>query len=187
MREEGVCSHCETGPRSLGKRACRTAPRYAQSRFTASWTHCNLATGLRGFSPLVFSGEFHTPRLPRGYRRPCRSHLVFSGEFHTPRLPRGYRRPCRSQVVHRNAHPRPLGIHFHILWYRPKYTFLSRWVCMRADLDGKLWPRHGESGGYASTPGVSHNADRATNKGCRAGAGGKRAHIAFLGRLHRRN
>ena len=25
------------------------------------------------------------------------------------------------------------------------YTFLSRWVCMRADLDGKLWPRHGES------------------------------------------
>ena len=35
----------------------------AQSRFTASWTHCNLATGLRGFSPLVFSGEFHTPRL----------------------------------------------------------------------------------------------------------------------------
>ena len=122
MREECVCSHCETGPRSLGKRACRTAPRYAQSRFTASWTHCNLATGLRGFSPLVFSGEFHTPRLPRGYRR-----------------------PCRSQVVHRNAHPRPLGIHFHILWYRPKYTFLSRWVCMRADLDGRLWPRHGES------------------------------------------
>ena len=64
MREEGVCSHCESGPRSLGKRACGTAPRYAQSRFTASWTHCNLATGLRGFSPLVFSGEFHTPRLP---------------------------------------------------------------------------------------------------------------------------
>ena len=25
------------------------------------------------------------------------------------------------------------------------YTFLSRWVCMRADPDGKLWPRHGES------------------------------------------
>ena len=25
------------------------------------------------------------------------------------------------------------------------YTFLSRWVCMRADLDGRLWPRHGES------------------------------------------
>ena len=23
--------------------------------------------------------------------------------------------------MHRNAHPRPLGIHFHILWYRPKY------------------------------------------------------------------
>ena len=22
--------------------------------------------------------------------------------------------------MHRNAHPRPLGIHFHILWYRPK-------------------------------------------------------------------
>ena len=149
MREEGVCSHCESGPRSLGKRACRTAPRYAQSRFTASWTHCNLATGLRGFSPLVFSGEFHTPRLPRGYNLATGlrgfSPLVFSGEFHTPRLPRGYRRPCRSQVVHRNAHPRPLGIHFHILWYRPKYTFLSRWVCMRADLDGKLWPRHGES------------------------------------------
>ena len=140
MREEGVCSHCESGPRSLGKRACRTAPRYAQSRFTASWTHCNLATGLRGFSPLVLSGEFHTPRLPRGYNLATGlrgfSPLVFSGEFHTPRLPRGYgefhtprlprgyRRPCRSQVVHRNAHPRPLGIHFHILWYRPNYLII---------------------------------------------------------------
>ena len=30
----------------------------AQSRFMA-WTHCNLAKGLRGFSPLAFSGEFH--------------------------------------------------------------------------------------------------------------------------------
>ena len=29
-----------------------------------------------------------------------------------------------------------------VLW---TYTFLSRWVCMRADPDGKLWPRHGES------------------------------------------
>ena len=46
--------------------------------------------------------------------------------------------PEALQVVHRNAHPRPLGIHFHILWYRPKYTFLSQWVCMRADPDGKL-------------------------------------------------
>ena len=91
MREDGVCSHCETGLRSLGKRACRTAPRYAHRRFMASWPHCSLATGLRGFSPLVFSGEFHTPRLPEAL-----------------------------QAVHRNAHPRPLGIHFHILWYRPK-------------------------------------------------------------------
>ena len=90
MREDGVGSQCETGLRSLGKRACRTAPRYAQRRFMASWPHCNLATGLRGFSPLVFSGEFHTPRLPEAL-----------------------------QAVHRNAHPRPLGIHFHILWYRP--------------------------------------------------------------------
>ena len=52
-----------------------------------------LATGLRGFSPLVFSGEFHTPRLQE-----------------------------TLQVVHRNAHPRPLGIHFHILWYRPNFS-----------------------------------------------------------------
>ena len=27
------------------------------------------------------------------------------------------------------------------MWAGARYTFLSRWVCMRADLDGKLWPR----------------------------------------------
>ena len=95
----------------FGKRACRTAPRLMPK--VVSWCldalYSNLATGFRGFSPLVFSGEFHTPRLPEAL-----------------------------QAVHRNAHPRPLGIHFHILWYRPKYTFLSQWVCMRADPDGKL-------------------------------------------------
>jgi hypothetical protein len=59
---------------------------------TATWQR-----GSAGFSPLVFSGEFHTPRLPE-----------------------------TLQVVRRNAHPRPLGIHFHILWYRPKFKPLAK-------------------------------------------------------------
>ena len=35
----------------------------AQSRFMA-WTHCNLAKGLRGFSPLI--GQRHPQALVRG-------------------------------------------------------------------------------------------------------------------------
>ena len=53
MREEGVCSHCETGPRSLGKRACRTAPRYAQSRFMASKERMLLKT-VRPYESIIY-------------------------------------------------------------------------------------------------------------------------------------
>ena len=62
--------------------------------FNGAWAHCNLARGApRVFAPSLFGGVLH---------------------------PEAIGDPASLPVVFRNAHPRPLGIHFHILWYRPK-------------------------------------------------------------------
>ena len=89
-----------------------------------------LCAGLRWFSPLAFSGSLHPERREPWPLRRRAAAATSSGEtVRLGDLTVSVRAPDSSAEAvgdpapsSRSAHPRPLGIHFHIRWYsyRPK-------------------------------------------------------------------
>ena len=121
----------ETWERRRRQAGLPTAP--LPMPFRDAGHNVTLCAGLRWFSPLAFSGSLHPERREPWPLRRRAAAATSSGEtVRLGDLTVSVRAPDSSAEAvgdpapsSRSAHPRPLGIHFHILWYRPKEILRS--------------------------------------------------------------